>query len=90
MILIKLDLPLYRGASQSVNSSDVIAQLTKLRSKKEELEQLERDLDEQHNKMEQCLRNISEDTNNDQYPYTCFLVTSLVARPSFPFKSPVW
>jgi len=59
-----------RGASQAGNSSDVVAHLVDLRRKKEELEQQERELDEQYQRMQQCLRNISEDTTNDQYPAT--------------------
>ena len=59
-----------RGASQAGNSSDVVAHLVDLRRKKEELEQQERELDEQYQRMQQCLRNISEDTTNDQYPLT--------------------
>jgi len=59
-----------RGASQAGNSSDVVAHLVDLHRKKEELEQQERELDEQYQRMQQCLRNISEDTTNDQYPPT--------------------
>lgn len=69
IVVISSCLPsLPRGASQAGNSSDVMARLARLRSRKEELEQQERELDEQQRKMEQCLRNISEDSNNDQYP----------------------
>ena len=47
---------------------DTVQRLEELRGRREELEKTERGLDEQCKKMEQCLRNISDDTVNDQYP----------------------
>ncbi len=58
----------HRGASQAANSSELLEQLSALRARRTELEKLESELDEQRHKMEQCLRNIAEDTTNDQYP----------------------
>ena len=52
----------------------MMAHLLELRKKKEELEKQEKELDERYQRMQQCFRNISEDTTNDQYPLQhCFL-----------------
>ena len=58
----------YRGASHSGNSGDVVVKLEELRQHKEELEREEKELDEQCQRMKQCLKNITEDTYSDEYP----------------------
>ena len=57
-----------RGASQSGNSGDVVVKLEELRQHKEEIEREERELDEQCQRMKQCLKNITDDTYSDEYP----------------------
>ena len=57
-----------RGASHSGNSGDVVVKLEELRLHKEELEREERELDEQCQRMKQCLKNIAEDTYSEEYP----------------------
>lgn len=47
---------------------DTMQRLEELRNRKEQLAKRERELDEQQHRMEQCLRNITEDTSNEQYP----------------------
>ena len=66
-MLAYLSIPL-RGASHHGNSGDVVVKLEELRLYKEELEREERELDEQCQKMRQCLKNIAEDTYSDEYP----------------------
>ena len=58
----------HRGASHSGNSGDAVVKLEELRLHKEELEREERELDEQCQRMRQCLKNIADDTYNEQYP----------------------
>ena len=65
----------------------MVAHLAELRQRKEELEQMERSLDEQQHKMEQCLRNISEDTTSTQYPLLGDRKYPLFAIISQPFLS---
>ena len=69
-LLLRLCL-LFRGASQSGNSSDVVAQLEQLKCRLVELEEEEKRLEEQYVRMKQCLRNLSEDTADNQYPSLC-------------------
>ena len=58
----------YRGASHSGNSGDAVVKLEELKQHKEELEREERELDEQCQRMKQCLKNIAEDTYSEEYP----------------------
>ncbi len=50
-----------------------------LKAQKEELEKEEKELDEQSERLRVCLKNITEDTYNDQYPLSnvCWLPHSL-------------
>ena len=47
---------------------ETMQRLEELRSRREKLAEKESELDEQQRRMEQCLRNITEDTINEQYP----------------------
>ena len=66
--LLLLLLLLFRGASQASNSSDAMAQLEQLKERLMVLEEEEKRLEEQYVRMKQCLRNLSEDTSDNQYP----------------------
>ena len=58
-----------RGASEAGNSGELVVRLERLQHRREELQGEERELEKQLQCMQQCLRNIAEDTNNDQYPF---------------------
>ena len=63
------------GASQVMDVVETMQRLEKLRDRREELAERERELDEQHHRMQQCLRNITDDTINEQYPsMLCFML----------------
>ena len=47
---------------------ETMKRLDELRERRETLASRERELDEQQRRMEQCLRNITDDTINEQYP----------------------
>ena len=63
-------LPL-RGASKVMDVVETMKRLEVLRDKREALAQREKELDGQQQRMEQCLRNITDDTINEQYPHHC-------------------
>ena len=78
-----------RGASQSGNSGDVVVKLEELRQHKEEIEREERELDEQCQRMKQCLKNITDDTYSDEYPLrslSLLLYISLLSLPPPPLS----
>ena len=56
------------GASQVMDVVETMKRLDELRERRETLASRERELDEQQRRMEQCLRNITDDTINEQYP----------------------
>lgn len=64
-----------RGASQSGNTSDAMALLEQLKQRRVQLQQEERKLEELHGRMQQCLRNITQDSDEERYPQ---VVTSIV------------
>ena len=61
-------LPCASGASQVMDVVETMQRLEELRNRKEQLAAREKELDEQQHRMEQCLKNITEDTTNEQYP----------------------
>jgi hypothetical protein len=75
--------PPRRGASHSGNSGDVVVKLEELRQHKEEVEREERELDEQCQRMKQCLKNITEDTYSDEYPLRCVSLPLSLSLSSF-------
>ncbi len=67
----------FRGASLSGNTSDAVARLEELKLQQIHLEEEEKRLEEQFVRMEQCLRNLAEDTVEDQYPSFNIITLSL-------------
>ena len=47
---------------------ETMKRLEELRERRERLARREMELDQQQQRMEQCLRNITDDTINEQYP----------------------
>ena len=47
---------------------ETMKRLEELRERRERLALREKELDEQQRRMQQCLRNITDDTINEQYP----------------------
>ena len=60
--------PCASGASQVMDVVETMQRLEELRNRRERLAAREKELDEQQHRMEQCLKNITEDTTNEQYP----------------------
>ncbi len=48
--------------------NNIADHVDELKTQKEELEKEEKELDEQTQRLQLCLKNITEDTYNDQYP----------------------
>ena len=58
--------------------------LEELRQHKEEIEREERELDEQCQRMKQCLKNITDDTYSDEYPLRSLSFLLSLSPPSLP------
>ena len=59
----------FRGAGPSNSSGEVATKLTALKREIEDLDVVERNLDQQKKHLQQNLRNVSEDPLNYQYPF---------------------
>ncbi|XP_065828091.1 transcription factor E2F5-like isoform X2 [Oscarella lobularis] len=59
----------WKGAGPGSNSAEITSRSRSLKNKLQQLEDEERDLDEKRSWLQQSLRNVSEDTTNDQYAY---------------------
>jgi len=60
---------IYRGAGPGCNSTEVSAKLKDLKSELEKLDAFERILDEQKLWVQQSLKNVSEDPDNERHAY---------------------
>ena len=58
-----------RGASPNSNSGELSQKLKLFRKKLQELEETERELDVQKERLQQCLKNIVDSGNEEKYPY---------------------
>lgn len=58
----------YRGATPGPESTEVCNQLEQLKEELASLKEQERELDEQYEKMQVCLRNTMESITDKQYP----------------------
>lgn len=58
-----------RGAGPGSNSVEVTARLSGLKGDLHRLHDMEQDLDEKRSKLQHSLKNIAEDTVNDQFAY---------------------
>lgn len=59
---------LYRGATPGPESNEVCNQLEQLKEKLASFREQERELDEQFEKMQVCLKNAMESITDKQYP----------------------
>lgn len=62
-----LCLPLCRGASPHPNTGELSLRLAALRSRLQAAEQRERELDQQKERMHQCLKNIVDGVSAEEY-----------------------
>ena len=70
-VVISLPFPplCFRGAGPGSNSVEVTARLASLKGDLSRLSEVERDLDEKRSRLQHSLKNIAEDTVNDQFAY---------------------